>query len=191
MNFLRNPHRSLWIDITLYLTLSAVFLVLGFWYPLWLDHSYDDPDFRAGAVLFVPLIAGCIYGFRAVNCLLRLWGWPRQQPRRAKQSMSRTLHLVIGILLGLVSPCCVVMGFMIYASPRASPEGNTVGAVVLLAALALASAYGAFWNIAKAFRATAKELRSPERSLPELRQDLASGTTPDEKLAHLVKLRDV
>lgn len=56
----QSQNRSSVMHGLLYLLLSAGFLVLGFWYPIWLSKQYEENDFRAGQALLLSLVAGLI-----------------------------------------------------------------------------------------------------------------------------------
>ena len=51
--------------------LSAGFLVMGFWYPVYLVKLYREDDFRGGGAVMLSLITGLFYGVRAVLALFR------------------------------------------------------------------------------------------------------------------------
>ncbi len=52
--------------------LSAGFLVLGYWYPVYLVKLYREDDFRGGGAVMLSLIIGLFYGIRAVLSLFRV-----------------------------------------------------------------------------------------------------------------------
>ena len=52
--------------------LSAGFLVLGYWYPVYLVKRYGEDDFRGGGAVMLALIIGVVYGIRAVLSLFHL-----------------------------------------------------------------------------------------------------------------------
>jgi hypothetical protein len=114
-----------------------------------------------------------------------------QQTVRALYVMSRTAHLGISAVLGFICFWCVVMGFMVYVGMAVSPRSSAIGGVVFFGALVLASAYGAFWNLARAFRPPPKEPRSPESPSREQPLHPVSGATPDERLSHLVNKQEM